>query len=541
MSRELSARQIVGRAACVPLLATLLWLPLILGSCDDKPPPAPPTEEGTKYGPDGHRPETVSVPGALPNLVIVLVDTLRRDAVALEADDTGVMPHLADLAATGVAFSQAAAPASWTVPSIVSMLTGMLPHEHGCSSLHEAPRLSPTVTTYAEILRNGYGYETAVFTGAGWFRTDRSSILQGFERGDVGRGFGLQGTRPVLEAWAKQRAQSRPFCLVLHTIEAHDPYGQHNHPYPDIASQGPLVDSYDISAVVEPWQMTRLYMLDGVGREAMRNAFGNTYIDSVVDYSFDGYGREPRPELASELRNAYLDGATWVDGLLDQSMHAMSELGLLKNTLVVVTSDHGEAFGEDGLLGHGRSLHDAVIRVPLVMSGPGPFARPQVVTSSVGLIDVFPTFFDWAGIAQPAGQHGASLLPLLAGATEGRPVVSEEVLTPENTRPGMDRLRASVRDGHWKYVVEHDRTSGTIRESVFDLRADPEEKIDLFLRWPQGVFPWGDAFCEAVAGVRERMWNGIDACNALEASASTRAGGRVKAPRPKSCSAPSNS
>ena len=523
--------------------AVLLVLPLALGACGDRPGPGKASTQGPAYDQDGRRLRPGPTPGALPNLVVIVIDTLRRDAVALHEGEVGVMPRLSALAREGVAFAETTAPAPWTVPSLVSMLTGLLPHEHGCVSSVGVPRLPPSITTYAEILKNGYGYETAVFTGAPWFHEDTSSILQGFGYGDVGRGFGLQGTRAALERWLAKRDARRPFFLLLHTFEAHDPYGQQNHPYPDTLAGWNRTDmearmaAFDVGAVREPWQMARVYMLDRIGREALRAARGDEVMDTIVDYTFDGFGKAPRPDLAEELRGAYLDGLTWVDGLLDPSLATLREMGLMENTLLVVTGDHGEAFGEDGALGHGRSLSDALLRVPLVMRGPAPFAGGRVVDASVGLVDVLPTFFGLAGIEQQIDQAGTPLGASMASPTPGGPVVSEEVLTPYNTRAATNRVRSSVRDGRWKYLIEYDITAGRVRESVYDLQADPAEAEDLVARWKNGGFPWGEAFCAAVARVRERVWNEVDDHNALAGTMYAGSRTPVTTPRPASCEA----
>jgi arylsulfatase A-like enzyme len=533
------------RASAAACACALLAVTLGASGCGHGRGPDAPKAPVVSYDADG-RPNgpARAVPAKLPNLIVVVIDTLRRDAVSLRDGETGVMPHLAALARHGVACTQATSAAPWTVPSLVSLFTGLLPHEHGCTASTDVPHLPPSITTYPEILRNAYGYETAIFTGAPWFRQERDSILQGFARGDVGHGFGLQGTRPVLERWLKQRDPKRPYFLTLHTFEAHDPYGKRNHPYPDagdgwnVSAMQAAIGAYSVDRVTEPWQMTQVYMTDRVGRGALRSAYGPEYMDIVIEYSFDGYARHPRPEMAAQVKHAYLDGLTWVDGLLEQTIHTLSSLGLLENTLLVVTGDHGEAFGEDGIMGHGRSLTEALVRVPLVLSGPGPFSHPKVVDTCTGLVDVFPTFLDWAGLPAPDGRAGHSILPALRGPVPNRPVISEEVLTPRNTRPGTHRLRAGVRDGRWKFLIEYDITAGRVKESVFDLHADPEARDDLRARWPDATFPWGDAFCEAVGQVRQRIWDEVESRHALAGTVYGGDAATVRQRRPEGCKPP---
>ncbi len=496
------------------MLSTFVACCMFLGaSCGgDGAAVQPPPGNPPLYDADGNMasPSTANS-SERPNLVVILLDTLRRDAVSYPGETGGVMPHLASMAKSGVAFSNAVSPSSWTVPAVTSMLTGLQPHEHMCTAPSAAPQLSPSITTYTEALHAGHGYETAVFTGAAWFRESPYSILQGFQRGSVGFGFGLQGTEPQLGQWVKSRDPNRPFFLLLHTFEAHDPYGRENHPYPDTVRSwrrrglDAAVAAFPVGEVREPWEMTRVFFLDRVGRAALERRHGRRLIQAVTEYTWQGLENEVRPELTDALREAYYEGATWVDSLVKESMETLADLGLLENTLVVVTSDHGESFGEHGMIGHGRQLYDELVHIPMIMTGPAPFDTPALVEESVGLMDVMPTFFDWAGLPDLPGTQGHSVLPLMASKQPGRPVISEERLTPRNTVAGVERMLSSVRDRRWKFLIEYDIASGAITESVFDLALDPDEQQNLLRGDLEEPPPWSDAFCKAVDGVRERL------------------------------------
>ncbi len=503
----------------------LACLAFLAGSCGDGKPSANAPVLPASYTSDGRIDATKRAPGPFPNLVVVLVDTLRRDAVAYPGEAGGVMPKLAARAAKSVAFSHAASVSPWTVPSVATLLTGLYPHEHGCDDPDTAPRLLPSVTTYAEALQNGYGYETAVFTSVPWFRQSDHSMLQGFGDGSVGQGFGLQGTKPMLERWLKRRDAKKPFFLLLHTFEAHDPYGEKNHPFPDSmagwrkAGIDKASRAFDVSSAKSPAEMTRLFFLDRVGRGALSKALGSGFRNPVVEFTWKGLRENPHTELLDDLRTGYLDGVRWVDGVMDKAIGALHDFGLMDNTLLVITSDHGEQFGEHGIIGHGRQVFDELIRIPLLMQGPAPFDEPRVVEESVGLIDVMPTFFDWARLEQLPGSHGRSLLPLLTGdRTKGHPVISEERVVPHNTEPGTKRLLASVRDSEWKYIVEYDAKEGTVSELVFDLEGDPGETQDLVKADPDGTVPWSDEFCAAVEQVRDTLWDQIEDRRALKGS-----------------------
>jgi arylsulfatase A-like enzyme len=429
------------------------------------------------------------------NLVLVVVDTLRADAVALGGAAGGSMPRLSALASEGVAFSQASAPASWTPPSIASLLTGLLPLDHGCDDL-ERPRLAADLVTYAEALSGTYGYDCTAFVDGPWFGGE-TALLQGFEVG--GTHLGLTKVRIGLDRWRARREAGRPFCLLVHTFDAHDPYGPLRAPGEEPAEPLPPREALTDA------EITRIYMTDAVRRRRLAETIGNAEMaQAVMRYTYDGLATDPREGLAEALRRAYLDGLGWVDGLLADLVSYLREHALLERTLLVVTSDHGEAFGEHGRLGHGRDLHDELLRVPLVLVGAGPLAEPgRVLDASVGLIDLFPTFFELNGLREPPGTRGRSLLPLLRGATrEGRPVHAEETVDRRTAPVEVPLVLASVRDARWKWMLEW-AADGGARETVHDLAADPLERLPL----PppaEGAWPLGDAFCAEVAEARRR-------------------------------------
>ena len=225
---------------------------------------------------------------------------------------------------------------------------------------------------------------------------------------------------------------------------------------------------------------------------------------------WDGARRDPAPGLLEDLERAYRQGVGWVDEQLEATLQTLQSNGALENTLLIVTSDHGEAFGEHGMLLHGRRLDDELLRVPLVIWGPAPFDRPAVVEGGVGLTDVVPTVLDLLDAPVPHGVDGRSILPLLNAGAEGR-LVEAEVHRWESHTEGLSRaLVGSVRTPAWKFVATCDLDARRVREELFDLAADPAELHDLAS--PEGVVPAvpGDAaFAAAVERVRDRVWGAL--------------------------------
>jgi len=456
----------------------------------------------------------VKAPASPPNLVLVVIDALRHDA--LGPPDTPRervrMPHLADLAARGVSFPNATAASSWTLPSMTSLLTGLQPSRHGLVVAQSRVQLVDAITTYAEILQQAYGYDTVAYTSGPWFMGTGRTILQGFHR--THEDFSLQDVEHELGQWAQVRDPARPFFLLLHTYDAHDPYGAANHPWRGEALPAVEDDPALVGPNAQPAEIFRRCFLDGGTTIALRNLMGRQRLADVLHrYAYGGFADEPRDDVASDLENAYWEGVRWTDGLLARTTAFLEGAGLLENTLYVVTADHGETFGAHGTLGHGLTLYDDLVQVPLVMVGPAPFSGGQVVGSGAALVDVIPTFLDWAGLEPLEGVEGRSMLASLDDPLPCRPVFSEERLTYVNTGRPQDSIRLSARTEQWKYVVTFDLRTGEAVEEVYDLLVDPDEQDDLAGstgRLPKGLV-FDTCFCEAVEAVRRRIWDDAEA------------------------------
>ncbi len=493
--------------ACVPWIV----LAALLLACADEGHP----EATQTYAADGRRLGTAAVPDRRPNLIVVVLDSLRHDAYAAPSDTSASatvrrerMPFLSALAARGISFSDAVASAPWTLPSIVSLLTGLLPSEHGQFVVHADWNLPAAITTYPEVLSRGYGYRTVACVCGLWFERSGDSLLQGFDRKSYE--YSLQDHRRI-RRWAETRDTRRPFFLLLHSFDAHEPYGAKNHPWPvPKFPQPPEVDPSLLAADAEPRSLLRACALDADARLGLSVRLGYALSEKIQGYRHRGYAEHPDPALAAELEAAYWAGVRWADGELEKTVALFEELGLMKDTVLVVTADHGESFGEHGDLGHGLWLYDEVIRVPLVVVGPEPFVGGRTIRQQVGLIDVLPTFLDYAGFAPNPGVTGRSAMAAVRGASSScRAVVSEERLDASNTGTSVDAVRLSARTPAWKYIATFDLQTGEVRESAYDLENDPGEKVDLgdgTGRLPPDVL-FDACTCPAVTALRERIWS----------------------------------
>lgn len=391
------------------------------------------------------------------NVILVVIDTLRADHVGSYGYARNTTPFLDSLAAEGVLFSRAYTHVGWTKPSVASILTSLYPGQHGANRFEMV--LPHRVETLAELFSQDgfltYGYvanpnlKTIFNFDQGFAFYDdfsmrdrlylaatrqlpfvgaRLKAIAGreFDEADY-EGSGRANARilPWLERYHDQR-----FFMYLHYMDPHHPYS----PPP-------------------PY-------------------------DTMLDERIPG---EPKdPETRSNL--ARYDGEIrFVDHHLEQLSLRLQELGIADETLVVVTSDHGEAFGEHGGWGHGRTIYQDQLHVPLIMRYPPVIPAGTVVDATVRSIDIAPTILAFAGIDVPKAMEGRSLVPGILGgpgATTSEPVFVDHVGARNDFR-----LKGLIGEDLWKYIltlsVRGREVQPSEAERLFDLGSDPRELDDL--------------------------------------------------------------
>jgi arylsulfatase A-like enzyme len=362
------------------------------------------------------------------NVVVVGIDTLRADHVGAYGYPRPTTPRIDAFSRDAIRFETAVSQSPWTLPAFASMFTGRVPSAHGAGE-----GACPSVTTLgdaheslATVLRKA-GYETASFVSNAWVGTD-VGMARGFDRhrqcltsGDV-----LNRT----EEWLAEPRRP-PFFLFVHIVDPHQPWM----PTPE-----------DAALFVDP---------------AYEGAIGTQFWGA------------PKPEWTAADRRRIVDlydaEVRWADGLTGRLLDALEERGFAANTIVVVTSDHGEELFERGTLGHGHTLYDEVLLVPFLIRFPGGRSRGPIATP-VRTMDLFPTVLEALGQPVPAGLDGVSLMPLIRGGDPApRSAVSEYVCF------AADPTVQSLRTPREKLVV-HPVTGQT---ELFDLVADPRETTDV--------------------------------------------------------------
>ncbi len=370
-----------------------------------------------------------------PNVVLVSIDTLRPDRLAAYGHSRPTSPTLDRLARTGVRFANAYSTSSWTVPAIASLLTSALPIRHGVvhgvvrqGSLVGQEVVPADLPSLPETLQR-HGYQT--------FGVAANVHLEGefgFARGfDHYRCVGFADAEPVFEtvrSWKTQRAAGRPYFAWVHFFDPHEPY---------IPRQ--------------PWMAEFL-----AGRPAHPDLDSRRGARTYERMELDG-------ERLEYVKTLYDSEIRHTDAFVERTL---AELGVTTDDLVIVLSDHGEEFGEHGIFGHGSSLHEASVRIPLIVRLPQEELAGLVVDERVSILDVFPTIAALLQAPMPAEIDGRSLLDGMR-----RPPLGPQPIFLQISRR-KTHLDAFILED-WK-LVSPVGDAGPAR--LFHLRDDPGERVD---------------------------------------------------------------
>jgi arylsulfatase A-like enzyme len=388
-----------------------------------------------------------------PNIVIILVDTLRPSYLGLYGHEPETAPFLARMSLESAVFERAISTSSWTAPSVASLFTSLYPHDHGVilgaflrramartEGSADGPASMPvdsiadSVATLPELMKRA-GYSTFGIA-TNWNVSEEFGFGRGFDRFENIGDKPLDKVYDLVQTWQPEITNAPPYFLYLHLMDPHRPYRK-NPPY------------FEQYAPLFP---------------------------------------------ADPSRAQYLSEVTFTDIWLEK-LFAMLELEK-NNSLVVFLSDHGEEFGDHGHTGHEPYLYDELQRVVMMWYGPKAGVRPGRFGMNVSLIDVLPTLAKSAAFPVPDHAAGVSLWPLISGvpdagrafAWDARVLLGHRINTSvqidlrrDADIPRDQRLK-SLSDGHhwsatqgkWKYIEHVGRTP-----ELYDLVADPLERTNL--------------------------------------------------------------
>lgn len=390
-----------------------------------------------------------------PDVVLISVDTLRADHLSLYGYPRPTSPAIDAWARrAGVVFQNAVAPSPWTLPSHVSLLTGLDALSHGVN--HTAPA-DRELTTLAERLRES-GYATRAITGGGWMNP-LQGLSQGFDHyrfwPPSGQGdelaAGIDRALEILE-----RPGRRPLFLFLHTYAVHEPYVRREPYFSQFYGEDRARTLGEVTVTSQTPK--RLPELGFVGPKQLLAASGDGPAKKSQDF-----------EIAAAL---YDSAVRHADDELGRLLRYLEDSGRERRTAVILTSDHGEALGEKDLGGHAY-LYDFNLMVPLIVALPGGEHGGREVAAQVRLTDVFPTVLDLARVQVEHRIDGASLADLLRGGDDDeRPAWSYASSSNFGVALRLDnRLKYVFNNTAWLPVRGE--------EEVYDLRRDRLETDNL--------------------------------------------------------------
>ena len=376
---------------------------------------------------------------AKPNLILISIDCLRSDHLGTYGYERNTSPNLDRFAEDGVVFETAVSTSSWTLPTHMSMMTGLMPSFHGATKWEKLDRSVPYLP---EILAD-HGYQT---TGvASWVYV---SQVYGFERGfDVYRVLEDPTARDVIDAAIEQLRMKtgQNHFLFMHLLDPHWPYLPPN----DFLERfGPrprdISDLQDLILRAEP---------------------------------------PPSETERDEIIRLYDGEIAFTDQELGRFFEQLKVLGLYDHSLIIVTADHGEAFYEHGHWQHSQTLYEEIIRIPMIVKWPGDSLKGRI-RAQVSQVDVFASVLQGAGIEPPTTEP----FNLRELADSERRVSEERVVISEVTwrSPKETSMKVSFRTERMKFLTtlagpvgDDLGVSETRQEELYDLVADPDERTNL--------------------------------------------------------------
>jgi arylsulfatase A-like enzyme len=388
-----------------------------------------------------------------PNVLLIVFDTLRADRTGIYGYPRETTPFLDQLATRGVVVEDVIAPYPTTLTSHWSLFSGLHPPRHGIyPDTKEKQRPEQTL---AGIFQSA-GYLTAAFTEGGYVHS-MFGFGKGFDFYNNGRdreinrfSGGAEVTFALAEQWLRENRDSR-FFMFLHTYQVHAPFDP--------------PDGY-----------LRMFEGDYSGR------WEHSYPAEAAFLVNQGKA-SLTPKEVDHIRSLYDAEIRYLDDTFARLWNRLKQMGALENTLVIITSDHGEDLGEHGWFHHGTTLYDPALRVPLLLVWPGQVPRGARLTCQRSLTDLMPTVLELVGLEASGRLDGVSFASEIRSGScpQSRPAYAE--LISPTYKSHDDLPLAGVRDEGWKFIT-HTQTGA---HEIYDLSRDRNETRNLVSHEPERI------------------------------------------------------
>lgn len=439
------------------ILVTIIAVSLVgVGAFELDPDLSPPSVQASSTPPPGK-----------PNIVLITLDTVRADHLSLYGYSRPTTPNLDRWARQGVVFDNAIAPSSWTLPSHASMFTGLLPHQHG------ADWSNPVDTgrwTLAEVLR-AYGYDTAGFFANPYYGPAGWGTGQGFQVFEDVSAFARHN---LVATWAGTHLL-QPYYYDhvrpdhLDRISASEInrdvfrwYGHDSgHPFFLFVN---YVDAHEPHIAPAPYNQRFGRISRAVAEK------GDRLMASEAPLTF-----QPQEQLSGLERRSLVDGydngLAYLDSELNELLRFLASQPDSSNTIVIITSDHGQAFGSHGFYGHGNSVYRELLHVPLIVLGPGVPAGLRIA-DTVTTRKLFATVLDLTlGIRQPFDDNSLARYWRSGFKPDPDDGIAISELAP---RKNGDPSYISLTTSEWQYIRD---SQG--HQELYDWKESPAEDVNL--------------------------------------------------------------
>ncbi|MFQ6082625.1 MAG: sulfatase [Candidatus Aminicenantia bacterium] len=400
------------------------------------------------------------------NIILFSIDTLRADGLSCYGNPRLTSPNIDSLSEEGILFRNVLAQSSWTLPSHMTMFTSLYPSVHGCNAspmwTKSIDSLNEYWITLPEILRS-FGYSTVAFTD-GKLLGPTFNFDQGFELCDD-TGGGIKKISKKAIQWLENYSFQKPFFLFLHC--------------------------YDVHHYKPPLNLERMFAENYKGKLLKFRKSGNSL---EVRVTSNAYYHLSENDI-KYLRALYDAEIYKTDREFGEVLTYLKRNNLYKDTIIIVTSDHGEEFWEHGGTGHGWSLHQHQLKVPLIMKCPTFSNSARKIEEWVGLIDIFPTILEILGIPIPNECQGISLIPLIEhGSYKKRSFLAEAshlgnqkcLIYKEHSFLFNQFSPIGENIFNWKRFIYIWRNIMHFSENeLYNLVKDPYEKENIFSKEPK--------------------------------------------------------
>ncbi|MBU0753895.1 MAG: sulfatase [Planctomycetes bacterium] len=412
-----------------------------------------------------------------PNFILISLDDLGADHLGCYGYDRSTSPFIDSLAQRGTLFESAVAQDTWTLPSHVSMLTSRHVGAHLVTK-RDSRLPAKNLNLLQETFQAGK-YHTAAFTTCSFV-----SPSYGFDRGFDHFFYQYAPApemNPEISAYLASKKFRQPFFLFLHFYDVHSPFDKKN-PYGEDFGDLESTNITEIMWKLRELEGQRITDITQEQRDWLHVAFPEeldlqTVLDSeelqdlvitekLLKNLASFYLQSLDPEAIKSLQGAYDNGVAFMDKNLSELFADLRTFPWYDDTVIVITSDHGEAFNQHpGLFGHGGPPFRELSDIPLIFIGPGVPSGLRI-TNPVASIDIAPTLLSLAGLPLPQDFQGVSLCPLL----QGEPFLDRPILSGSEATG-----RASWQEDSWKLIV----SLKTDQYWLYDLNSGKSEINDL--------------------------------------------------------------